>query len=133
VGQRPDLVEGVQVGARQAVRLALVEVAAQPDVPVGQGEQGFRLGQQVEIEPGFAHMPWIDGESFVGDHDCSSSARSLTTTSAPLRRKSSAWPTRSTPTTKPKLPARPAATPDKASSNTAAASGATSSNCAPRR
>ena len=44
VGQRPDFVEGVQIGAGQAVRLALVEVAAQPDVPVGQGEQRFRLG-----------------------------------------------------------------------------------------
>jgi hypothetical protein len=99
VGQRPDFVEGVQVGSGQAVGLTLVEVAAQPDVPVGQGEQGFGLGQQVQVERGFADVPWIDGEGFVVDHDGSNSARSVTTTSAPLRRRSSAWPTRSTPTT----------------------------------
>ena len=57
VGQRPDLVERVQVGARQAVRLALVEVAAQPDVSVGQREQRFGLRQQVEIELGLADVP----------------------------------------------------------------------------
>ena len=69
VRQRPDFVERVQVGARQAVRLALVEVAAQPDVPVGQGEQRFGLGQQVEVELGLADVPRLDGEGFVGDHD----------------------------------------------------------------
>ena len=42
VRQRAQLVERVQVGAGQAVRLALVQVAAQADVPVGQGEH--RLG-----------------------------------------------------------------------------------------
>src|SRR3984957_9964591 len=96
---RSDFVEGVQIGAGQAVRLALVEVAAQSDVPVGQGEKRFRLGNQVEVEPGLADHPRFDGEGFLGDHDCSNSARSVTTMSAPLRRKSSAWPTRSTPTT----------------------------------
>src|SRR5271168_2904227 len=38
VGQRPDLVHGVEVGAGQPVRVPLVQVAAQPDVPVGQRE-----------------------------------------------------------------------------------------------
>ena len=32
-------------------------------------------------------MPRVDREGFLADHDCSSSARSVTTTSAPLRRK----------------------------------------------
>ena len=53
--------------------------------------------------------------------------------SAPLRRNASDCPTRSTPTTTPKFPARPAATPDSASSNTAASAGVTSSSCAARR
>ena len=48
VGQRPQLVEGVQVGAGQAVRLALVEVAAQPDVAVGEREDRLGLGEHVE-------------------------------------------------------------------------------------
>ncbi len=65
VRQRPDFVEGVQVGARQAVRLALVEVAAQPNVPVGQGEQRFRLGYQIQIQPRLAHLPRFDGERFL--------------------------------------------------------------------
>ena len=87
VRQRPDLVEGVQVGARQAVRLALVEVAAQPDVPVGQGEHRLGLGQQVEVELGLADLPRLDGEALSSViMTASSSARSVTTTSAPLRR-----------------------------------------------
>jgi hypothetical protein len=49
VRQRPDLVEGVQVGAGQAVRVALVQVAAQPDVPVGQREDRLALREQVQV------------------------------------------------------------------------------------
>ena len=41
VRQRPDFEEGVQIGAGQAIRLALIKVAAQPDMPIGQGEHGF--------------------------------------------------------------------------------------------
>ena len=63
VGQRPDFVERVQVGARQTVRLALVEVAAKSDVPVGQREQRFGLGQPVEVELGFADLPGFDGKA----------------------------------------------------------------------
>ena len=51
VRQRAQLVEGVQVGAGQPVRLPLVEVAAQPDVPVGQGENGLALREQVQVQP----------------------------------------------------------------------------------
>ena len=39
VGQRPQFVEAVQIGARDAVRFALVEVAAQADVAVAEREQ----------------------------------------------------------------------------------------------
>ena len=35
VGQGPQLVERIQIAARQRVRVALVEVAAKPKVPVG--------------------------------------------------------------------------------------------------
>ena len=43
VRQRSDLIKGVQIAARQRVRVPFVEVAAQADVPVGQGEDGFAL------------------------------------------------------------------------------------------
>ena len=57
VGQRAQLVERVQVGARQAVRLALVEVAAQADVPVREREHRLGLGEHVQVELGLAHAP----------------------------------------------------------------------------
>ena len=63
VGQRPQLVERVQVGAGQAVRLALVEVAAQPDVAVGEGEDRLGLREHVEVELGLAHRPRLDREA----------------------------------------------------------------------
>ena len=124
VGQRARLVEAVQVGAGQAVGLALVEVAAQADVPVGEREHRSGLGEHVQVQLGLAQRPRLDGEGGMLDHESSSSARSETTTSAPCARSSSAWPTRSTPTTQPKPPARPAATPASASSKTAACAGA---------
>ena len=54
VRQRPQLVERVEVRAGQAVRLALVEVAAQADVPVREREQRLGLRQDVEVELGLA-------------------------------------------------------------------------------
>src|SRR5271168_284397 len=101
VGQRPDFVERVQIRAGQAVRLAFVEVAANSDVPVGQREQRLRLRQHVEVQMGLAELPGFDGEGVIRDHRraYSRSPRSVTTTSAPWLRNSSAWPTRSTPTT----------------------------------
>src|SRR6266487_4699906 len=45
IGQRAVFVHRVEVGARQPVRLALVEVATQPDVPVGQREHRLGLGR----------------------------------------------------------------------------------------
>ena len=66
-------------------------------------------------------------------HDQSSSARSPTTTLAPFARSASAWPTRSTPKTTPKRPARPACTPASASSNTPACAGSRPRARAPAR
>src|SRR5215470_3181792 len=102
VRQRPDLVHRVQVAARQPVRVTLVEVAAQPEVPVGQGEDGLALGQQVEVEFLLDQTPGLGSVRRLLDHQASlsrSSARSLTTMSAPCLDSSSAWPPRSTPTT----------------------------------
>ena len=90
VRQRTNLVERVQVCARQTVWFALVEVASHADVAVRQGEQRFRFGQKVEIERGFTDMPRLHGEHAAGDHRDINSARSVTTTSAPLRRNASA-------------------------------------------
>lgn len=91
VGQRTDLVEAVQVGARQTVRFAFVEVPAESDVTVGQREQRLALRQQVVMQFGLAHLPGLDGERLVLDHhDVSNSPRSVTTMSAPLSRNASA-------------------------------------------
>ena len=68
VGQRAQLVDAVEVGAGQAVRLALVEVAAQADVAVGEREDRLALGQRVEVERRLPHAPRLDGEGGVVDH-----------------------------------------------------------------
>ena len=86
VRQRPDLVEAVEVRAGQPVGLALVEVAAQADVAVGEREQRLALGEQLEPQARLAQGPRLDAEGGVLDHapaSSSSSARSRTTTSAP--------------------------------------------------
>ncbi len=122
VGQRTGLVHTVEVRAGEAVGLAFVEVAPPADVTVGQGEQRFTLGQHVEVELGLPQAPGFDEVGRMLDQGRpKSSARSVTTVSAPWARWAWACPTRSTPTTKP--PARPASTPDRASSKTAAWSG----------
>ena len=91
VRQRAQLVEGVQVRAGQAERLALVEIRPQPDVPVREGEHRFGLGERVEVELRLAHRPGLDGESGPAAHRRSSSSdRSETTRSAPARRSASA-------------------------------------------
>src|SRR5207253_1566775 len=134
VRQRLRLVERIQIRAGQARRLALVEVCAQADVSVRQREHRLGLSERVELQRGLAQRPWLDGERRVLDHGaCSSSDRSFTTTSAPWARSAPAWPTRSTPTTRPKFPARPASTPASASSNTAASAGSAPSARAPAR
>ena len=54
IGQRPDLVEAGKIGAGQARRLALIEVSAQADVPVGEREQRLCLCEPLEVELGLA-------------------------------------------------------------------------------
>src|SRR5215204_4607904 len=126
--ERAELVERVQVRPRQAERLALVQVRAEPDVPVREREHRLRLREHVEVEVRLAHRPRLHREGGMRDHGRSSSSlRSETTMSAPRSSSASLWPFRPTPTTKPKAPARPAATPARASSNTAAAAGSTPS------
>ncbi len=68
VGQRAQFVEGVQVGAGQTVRLPLIEVAPQSDVPVREGENGLGLCQDVEVERSLADLPLLDGEGRMLDH-----------------------------------------------------------------
>ena len=88
------LVEAVQVRSWQAVRIAFVEVSAQSDVAVGEREQRLALSQDIEMELGLVQRPWLDAERRVENHVVSrSSARSVTTMSAPCRRSSAACPT----------------------------------------
>ena len=77
VRQRAGLVEAVEVGAREAERLALVEVAAQADVAVGEREHGLGVGEAVEVELGLVQAPRLDRELRAVGH--SSSSRSCTT------------------------------------------------------
>src|SRR5690606_23234388 len=134
VHERVGLVQAVEVGAAEHARLALVEVAAQPEVAVGEREDRLGLRQQVRAQARLAHAPGLGREGLEVDRhvvlassSTMSSARSSTTMSAPCARSASAWPTRLTPTTQPKPPARPASTPASASSSTAAAGGSTPS------
>src|SRR5258708_5509568 len=62
VGQRRQLIKRVQVGAGNAVRLALVQVAAQPDMPVGEGEHRLGLGEQVEPQLRLTDTPRLHRE-----------------------------------------------------------------------
>src|SRR5205807_2652796 len=122
------LEEPVQIAARRVVRLALIEVAAQPDVAVRQGEDRLRLPEQVQPQPPLPDGPRLDREVLRRDHPPSSnSPRSRTTVCAPPARKASARSPRSTPPTQPNPPARPASTPAMASSKTAHRAGATPS------
>src|SRR5262249_3149783 len=116
----------------EAERLGFVEFPAQADVAVREREHRLRLREHVEIEVRLAHRPRLDRERRMRDH-ASNSDRSSTTMSAPCSRRAAAWPARSTPTTYPKPPARPALTPASASSNTAASAGAAASASAAAR
>ena len=83
VGQRAQLVHAVEVGAGQAVRLALVQVAAPPDVPVGQREQRLGLGQHVAVQRAFPQAPRLDRERRVLDHRSSSNSFTEISSTAP--------------------------------------------------
>ncbi len=122
VRQRSFFEERVEVGAGQPGRVSLLKVAAHADVPVRQREQALGLGEVVLAQAHLAYLPRFDEQARPARHRASStsSPRSVTTTSAPWASSASPWPTRSTPMTYPNDPARPASTPDRASSNTAA-------------
>ena len=68
VRQRPDLVHRVQVAAGQPVRVALIKVAAQPDVPVRQGEDRLALRQQVQVESLLDEPPGLRPVRRLLDH-----------------------------------------------------------------
>ena len=119
VRQRPLLEEAVEVRAGDDDRLALLERAAHADVPVGQREHRLVHAQRGVVQADLGQRPRFDRERRPPlGHAPSpiSSSRSVTTTSAPCSFRAAACPTRSTPTTKPKAPARPACTPEIASS-----------------
>jgi hypothetical protein len=61
VRQRPQLVERVQVRARQCVRLTLIQVRPQSDVAIGQREHRLRLGQPRQVQYGLTHLPQLHG------------------------------------------------------------------------
>src|ERR1035437_3052199 len=105
----------------------------EPTLQALEREDRFALRQQIQVQPLLDEVPGLRPVRGLLDHraslvlvlsdgpsSSSSSARSLTTMSAPCSRSCSAWPTRSTPTTRAKPPARPASTSASASSNTAA-------------
>jgi hypothetical protein len=50
------------------VRIALVKVSPQPDVPVGQCENRFCLPHGGQIEAVLPNSPWFDGELVLLDH-----------------------------------------------------------------
>ena len=68
VGQRALLEEGVEERAGRSGGLALVEVAAQADVPVGQREDRLALRQQLVAQLALAHEPGLDREDLLPDH-----------------------------------------------------------------
>ena len=91
VGQRALLEERVEERAGRSGGLALVEVAAQADVPVGQREDRLALRQQLVAQLALAHEPGLDRKDLLPDHPgVISSSRSSTTTSAPRRLSASA-------------------------------------------
>ncbi len=82
VGQRAGLVEPVQVGAGQAVRLALVQVAAHPDVPVAEGEDRLGLGQPVQVQPDLADAPLVGPRTLTAGSPAAPSAWRLAAVAA---------------------------------------------------
>ena len=68
VGEGAHLVEPVEVGAGDPVRLALVEIPPQADVPVRQGEDGLRLRDPLEVQVGLLDRPGLEVEQGVDDH-----------------------------------------------------------------
>ena len=89
VRQRPLLVDRVEVGARGAERLALVQVPPQAEVAVAEGEHRLAVGQPGQVEAGLPQAPRLEAERGLV-HGARSSSRSLTTRSAPAATRASA-------------------------------------------
>src|SRR6266487_3659006 len=85
IWQWAQLIDGVQVGTGKAMRLPLIEVAPKPNMSIGEGENGFRLCQDVKVESRLANTPLINGESGMIDHK---------SVLAFLKRKTSLYPSR---------------------------------------
>jgi len=68
VRQRPRLVDPVEIASRQAVRLALLQVAAPSHVAVGQREHRLRLGQQPQVQVGLPKHPGLYLERALHHH-----------------------------------------------------------------
>src|ERR1019366_2794809 len=89
IAQRTRFVETAEVRAGEATGLALVQICAQPKVPIAQSKQRFRVDEHVQAQRGLAEGPRLHGEGRVLDHEAINSARSDTTISAPWWRNSS--------------------------------------------
>src|ERR1700750_633525 len=68
IRQRTDLIKAVQKRAGGKGRLTLFEVAAQPDVPIGESEDRFRLPEQVKMQLALGNAPRVDREDVRADH-----------------------------------------------------------------
>ena len=68
VGQRPLLVEGVEIAAEDRVRFALVQIASQPDMPVREGEDRLGLREHVQVQGCLPDLPGLDREHRLADH-----------------------------------------------------------------
>src|SRR5215831_4691267 len=152
VDDGPGFIEPVDEGAVFGVGPAFLRAPAHAEVTVAHCQHRFQLGQEFGVKPFFDDVPLVGRvivewrpEAFMMDHQTvpretawgagqsTSSPRSFTTRCAPWCRSSSAFPLRATPITSPKLPLRPAWTPEMASSKMTARVGSTPSRCAAMR
>jgi hypothetical protein len=68
IRQRPDLIKTGQVGPEQSVRLALVEIPPQPDMPVREREHRLGLSKPLEVKLDLAQRPRVDQKRRMLDH-----------------------------------------------------------------
>jgi hypothetical protein len=70
--QWAQLVETVEIGAGNAVRLAFVEVSAHAEKAIREGEQRLGLREHVEVERGLVQRPRLDAKAAMDDHGSTS-------------------------------------------------------------